>query len=190
MAGAAAPSIAVIRCLFISRGGNRMKRVMTVVALLAICGLLFGINALGTAAGGGDKKDDKVHTVGQDGLKIDSKLTEDDVRHNYKVTLEGQDLDFDLRHKNYKVKLDGGKKYVMTVRAGDDEHDPLLVVLDSAGKIRVYDDDSGADDGKRLDSKLDFTPKDAGTFTIHVAGMRDTVGPYTLKIITAKGNGK
>src|SRR5262249_39085342 len=152
------------------------KRVMTALALLAICGLVLGIAALGSAAGG-DKKDEKIHTVGKDGLKIDSKLTEDDVRHNYKVTLEGQDLDFDLRHKHYKVKLDGGKKYVMYVNAGDDEFDPLLVVLDSAGKILVYDDDGGAGEGKALDSKLDYTPKEGGTFTIHVAGMRDTTGP-------------
>ncbi|MBI3411873.1 MAG: hypothetical protein HY040_26375 [Planctomycetes bacterium] len=161
-----------------------MKRVMTSLALLAVCAFV-----LGGAIAGGDKKEEKTHTVGKDGLKIESKLTEDEKRFEYKIVLEGNELDEsqrNMRHKSYKVKLDGGTKYIMTVSAGDDEFDSLLVVLDGTGKILVYDDDGGAGEGKQWDSKLDFTPKDGGTFTIHVAGMRDTVGPYTLKIAAAK----
>ena len=158
-----------------------MKRVMISLALLAACAFVLSI-----ATAGGDKKDEKVHTVGKDGLKIESKITDDDKKYEYKVTLEGQDLELPLRYKSYKVKLDGGTKYLMTVSAGDDDFDPLLVVFDKDGKILVYDDDGGADGGKQYDSKLDFTPKDGGVFTIHVAGMRDINGPYTLNIAAAK----
>src|SRR5262249_20492515 len=117
-----------------------MKRVMTAMALLAVGGFVFFSADFGRATAG-DKKADKVHMVGKDGLKIDSKITDDDKQFTYKVTLEGMDLELMLRHKSYKVKLDGGTKYKMTISAGDDEFDPLLVVFDDAGKILAYDDD-------------------------------------------------
>lgn len=116
--------------------------------------------------------------VNNGGLKIAAKLTKDDKRQEYKLNLEGKNLKLKLRMKLYQVKLEEGTKYTMTVDAGDDTFDPVLVVLDDAGHILAYDDDSGG----KLNSKLLFTPKKSGTFMIHVAGVGDTLGPYTLKI--------
>src|SRR5262249_49504930 len=104
--------------------------------------------------------------------------------HAYKLNLDGNKLDLKLRMQAYQVKLEEGTKYVMTADAGDEIFDPLLVVLDGAGNILAYDDDSGG----KLNSKLFFTPKRSGAYGIHVAGIRDTVGPYTLKISEAITN--
>src|SRR5262249_35665079 len=127
---------------------------------------------------------DKVHMVDNGGLKIAAKLTKDDKRQEYQLNLEGKDLKLKLRMKPYLVKLAEGTKYTMTVDAGDETFDPLLVVLDEAGHILAYDDDSGG----KLNSKLFFTPKNSGTFMIHVAGVGDTLGPYTLKIAESVTN--
>lgn len=122
-----------------------------------------------------------VHSVGKDGLKLEDKLADGDARHNYNVTLQGMALNLNLRMKTYQVRLGAGK-HVMEVKAGDEEFDPLLVVFDKSGEMLAYDDDSGG----ALDSLLEFDAGRGGVFTIHVAGMRDTLGPYTLKITSKK----
>lgn len=159
-----------------------MKWAMTGALLcLVICGL-----AMQCAAG--DRQDNKPLAVGKGGLKIDAAIGTGDKRHNYKVTLVGKQYELELRMKAYRVTLDADKKYFMTVEAEDEVFDPLLVVLDEVGKILAYDDDDGvmADGDGKYDCKLNFTSKRAGSYSIHVAGMRDTIGAYRLKIIEAK----
>ncbi|MBI3410998.1 MAG: hypothetical protein HY040_21915 [Planctomycetes bacterium] len=118
-----------------------------------------------------------VHAVSKDGLKLEDKLADGDTRHNYNVNLQGMALNMNLRMKTYQVRLGAGK-HLIEVKAGDEVFDPLLVVYDKSGEMLAYDDDSGG----ALDSMLEFDAGRGGVFTIHVAGMRDTLGPYTLKI--------
>lgn len=153
-----------------------MKHLLALLVLTA-CGICLG----GLPAGEKDK--DKVHTVGKDGLTIEGKVAENDKSYDFKLNFDGMDIQLKLRAKRYLVKLDAGAKYTMTMNTKDTEFDPLLVVQDDAGKIHASDDDSGGD----LNSKLEFTPAKGGTFTISAAGLRDTLGPYTLKIVAAAG---
>ncbi len=153
-----------------------MKRAIVMVpALLAMLGLL-----LGSAFAGEEGK--KVLSVGKDGLKVEGKIAENEKRYEYKITLEGKDLELKLRAIRYQVKLEADMKYTLTIDTTDADFDPLLVVQDDKGKILAYDDDSGGN----FNSKLEFTPKASGVFTIHAAGLRDTLGPYTLRIVAAK----
>ena len=153
-----------------------MKQLLALLVMTA-CGLSLG----GLAAGEKDK--DKVHTVGKQGLTIESKIAENDKSYDYKLNFDGMDVELKLRAKRYLVKLDAGAKYTMTMDTKDMEFDPLLVVQDNAGKILAFDDDSGG----KLNAKLEFSPAKSGTFTINAAALRDTLGPYTLKIVAAAG---
>ena len=151
-----------------------MKSLLT---LLVVAGCGLGLRGLPA----GEKDKDKIHTVGKDGLTIESKIEEKDKSYDFKLNFDGMEVDLKLRAKRYLVKLETGVKYTMTMDTKDSEFDPLLVVQDDAGKILAFDDDSGGN----LNSKLDFTPAKSGTFTISAAGLRDTLGPYTLKIVGA-----
>ena len=153
-----------------------MKQLLALLVMTA-SGLCLG----GLAAG--EKQKDKVHSVGKEGLTIEGKIAENDKSYDFKLNFDGMDVDLKLRAKRYLVKLEAGAKYTMTMDTKDQEFDPLLVVQDDAGKILAFDDDSGG----QLNSKLDFTPAKSGTFTISAAGLRDTQGPYTLKIVAAAG---
>jgi hypothetical protein len=135
------------------------------------------------AAESSDDGKGEVLTVGKGGLKVEAKLAVDDKRHDYHVFLEGMDLNLNMRMKTYRVRLDKGK-HVLNVDAGDEEFDPLLAVFDETGKMIAYDDDGGG----KYDSRLELNSKRGGIYTIHVAGMRDTMGPYTLRINAKKAD--
>jgi hypothetical protein len=123
---------------------------------------------------------DKVHTVGQGGLKITGSIDLDDPK--VKVTEPNVNVTVDLPAKVHQVKLQAGAKYRMEIKAPD--LDPVLVVQDSAGKQLAFDDDGAG--GGSLDSKLDFVaPKDA-TYKIITASLKDA-GAFTLTIMQTAG---
>jgi predicted Zn finger-like uncharacterized protein len=78
--------------------------------------------------------------------------------------------------KDYKVKLEQGKSYVITLRADvrtdfnkppdfkNPPHDPVLRLLDSAGQQVGWNDDF--EPGTSLDSQIRYTAAKAGEYTV------------------------
>jgi predicted Zn finger-like uncharacterized protein len=66
--------------------------------------------------------------------------------------------------KTYKVKLEGGKRYIIDMKAISKGvgHDPYLILLDPQNKVVAKDDDSGGG----LDAQIRYTPPVTGEHTV------------------------
>lgn len=154
-----------------------MNRWLTItLVILTSPGLLIGNSFQGDNT---KPAADKEYTLDKGGLKIEAKLAQDDKPHEYKIDLDGIKRQVKSRSKAYKVKLEGGTKYIVSADTDKDGFDPFLVVQDSSGKIVAFDDDSGG----KLNARLDLKPRTSGTYSIHVGGMGDTLGPYALTLL-------
>ena len=71
--------------------------------------------------------------------------------------------------KTYKVKLDGGKRYVIDMRRQGNDGDPYLILLDPKGKEVARDDDNG---GVR-DAQIRYSPPASGEYTIQATVLSD-----------------
>lgn len=82
--------------------------------------------------------------------------------------------------KRHKINLVGGGAY--TIELESTAFDTFLVLLDDLGKNALADNDDVSPDNTRM-SRLDFTPKSDGTFTLHVTSFKPgETGPYRLKV--------
>jgi hypothetical protein len=144
-----------------------------------LTGFVVGVTlVLGPFAASGEK--DKVHTVGKEGLKVDGKVTTDDPRVTFKLEFEGKELDLPMHSKLYRVKLQAGKQYTITLDAAQKTWDPFLVIQNPDGKTVAFDDDGG----EGLNSRLSYKPTKEGDYKVYAAALRGT-GAYTLKITEA-----
>jgi len=84
--------------------------------------------------------------------------------------------------KRYEVRLQGGKKYRLTMDSK--ELDLFLVLQDKTGKELAFDDDSGGG----LNSLLLFTPSSDDTYAVFAAALQNqkgtkNSGDFVLKIV-------
>jgi len=124
--------------------------------------------------------DPKVHTVGKDGLKIESKIDADDPK--IKVTEPNVNVSVDLPAKTFLIKLTNGAKYRIDLIGPD--LDPVLAIQDNSNKQIAFDDDGG----EGLNSRLDFVAPADGTYKFVCASLKG-VGNITLTVKQA-GTGK
>src|SRR5262245_21912583 len=143
-------------------GGNPMRRSWMIV--LSLC----AATAAQARAGG-----TKVHTVGKDGLKIESKIDADDPKT--KVTEPNVNVTVELPAKTFQIKLTSGAKYRIDLIGHD--LDPVLAIQDGTGKQIAFDDDGG--DG--LNSRLDFVAPADATYKFICASLKGT-GNITLTV--------
>jgi hypothetical protein len=101
-------------------------------------------------------------------------ITSDDARFDP----EGEDEDEGepLRADRYPLELAAGQ--AVTIRMHGPEIDPYLYLLSPAGEILAENDDS--QDG--LDSRIDFTATEAGTYTVVAADLGEEGGAYALRV--------
>ncbi len=122
------------------------------VALVGFAGALL-LGATTTQAVQGDK----VYEVRNDGLKIDGKLDANDKR---------DDVRKGSYAKVYLVKLQKDKTYTIRLNSPDTKAlDPYLRVED-AGKKQLASNDDDPDGMGDLNSRLDFTAPQDGTYRI------------------------
>ena len=117
--------------------------------------------------------DPKVHTVGKDGLKIESKIDADDPK--IKVTEPNVNVSVDLPAKTFLIKLTNGAKYRIDLIGPD--LDPVLAIQDNSNKQIAFDDDGG----EGLNSRLDFVAPADGTYKFVCASLKG-VGNITLTV--------
>jgi len=137
-----------------------------------VWGLVFNLS-VGRAAA-----QDKVHSVGKDGLKIEGKVEADDAKVKISINPNAK-VTIDLPAKMYRIKLNGGKSYQLDMVS--DEIDSFLVVQDDKGMQLAFDDDSGG----ALNARLRLTPPKDGTYKVFAASLKGA-GPFTLTIGAAK----
>jgi len=158
------------------------------VPLVAVLGLLLALAP--RALSRGDKGEDKKVEKGEDKkgedkkgeqgdafkpVKIDGKLSADDPKDK-KLT--------DSPAKIHKVKLTEGKTY--DIRLSSMDFDTYLRIEDDGGKELAANDDS---DGT-LNSRLAFTPKKTGTYSVIATSFDTGNGQYLLTINEKGGAGK
>jgi Bacterial pre-peptidase C-terminal domain len=131
---------------------------------LSLCAVM----AVQARAGGA-----KVHTVGKDGLKIESKIDADDPK--IKVTEPNVNVSVDLPAKTFLIKLTNGAKYRIDLIGPD--LDPVLAIQDGTGKQIAFDDDGG----EGLNSRLDFVAPADATYKFVCASLKGT-GNITLTV--------
>jgi len=113
------------------------------------------------------KEDDKVHTVGKDGLKIAAQLTRDDAKDPVlKVSFR----------KAYTVKMVVNKTYTIDMVSKD--FDAFLRLEDATGKELARDDDSGGD----LNARIIFRCPADGDYRIIATSFGAGVGNFTLQV--------
>lgn len=115
----------------------------------------------------------KVHTVGKDGLKIESKIDADDPKT--KVTEPNVNVTVELPAKTFQIKLTSGAKYRIDLIGPD--LDPVLAIQDGTGKQLAFDDDGG----EGLNSRLDFVAPADATYKFVCASLKGT-GNITLTV--------
>lgn len=113
----------------------------------------------GKDGGGGAAK---LHEVGERGLKINGMLS----RETKAIT--------------YRVKLEGGKTYVIgMVSANQMQLDPYIILQDENGKVLAEDDDGAGD----LNSRLTFRAPKTGTYQIIARSFGGVgVGEFTIEV--------
>jgi len=122
----------------------------------------------------------KVHTVGKDGLKIESKIDADDPKT--KVTEPNVNVTVELPAKTFQIKLTSGAKYRIDLIGPD--LDPVLAIQDNSGKQLAFDDDGG----EGLNSRLDFVAPADATYKFVCASLKGA-GNITLTV-KQTGTGK
>jgi hypothetical protein len=121
---------------------------------------------------------DKVHSVGKDGLKIEGSVEADDPKVKISINPNAK-LTIDLRAKTFLVKLSGGKSYQIDMVS--DVIDSFLVVQDDKGMQLAFDDDSGG----ALNARLRLTPPKEGIYKVFAASLKGA-GKFTLTIGAAQ----
>jgi len=120
------------------------------------------------------KDKEKVHEVGQDGLKIDGKLTTDDPKDKVRK---------DMFAKVFQVKLTGDQSYTIRLNSSDMKKlDPFLRVEDAEGLQLAFNDDD-PEEKKTLNSKLVFKAPKTATYRIIATSFEtNQTGDFTLLI--------
>ena len=133
-----------------------------------VWGLVFALGAGRAAA------QDKVHSVGKSGLKIEGSVEADDTKVKILLNPKAK-LGIDLPAKTYLVKLSAGQSYQIDMVS--DAIDSFLVIQDEKGMQLAFDDDSGG----ALNARLRLTPLKDGTYKVFAASLKGT-GKFTLTI--------
>ena len=85
----------------------------------------------------------------------------------------------------FAIQLEAGVDYTFLLEGMPTDagtlSDPFLALFDDRGEMMASNDD----DGHSLNSLIEFTPDNAGTFFLEAAGFADAIGSYTL---TAEGD--
>ncbi|MCS7045778.1 MAG: PPC domain-containing protein [Gemmataceae bacterium] len=119
--------------------------------------------------------DEKVYSLGKDGLTLHDTITKDDPR--VKVTEPKTNRSADVACKRYRVQFLAGFKYRLDMVGKD--FDTVLAIHDEAGQQIAFDDDSGG----VTDARLEFTPDKDGAYTV-IAGALGPPGAFKLTIIS------
>jgi hypothetical protein len=162
-----------IEIVFTSLTGAKERAMRRSLAVTMLCGSGLGVLALvlaGTVLPA-QAGDEKVHTVGKDGLKIEGKVEANDPKVKIVVGPKSGELPATL----HLVKLSAGKAYRVTMDS--DQIDSVLVVQNKDGKQLAWDDDSGG----MLNSLLTLNVLKDGTYKVYTASLRGA-GNYTLNI--------
>jgi hypothetical protein len=107
-----------------------------------------------------------------------------------KITVDNAEIIFkiitDAKHKVYSVKLKKGEKVVIEMHS--DDVDSVVIVEDAKMNVLGMNDDDP--DRKTLDSRLEFTAPEDGTFRIIATALpnpeKQKTGDFTLKVTKAK----
>ena len=124
-----------------------------------------------TPPAGGEVRQDHYGTIAMDDPRFVEPASDgdDEDEDGY----EGQEP---LRADRYPLELAAGQ--AVTIRMHGPEIDPYLYLLSPSGAIVAQNDDS--DDG--LDSRIDFTATEAGTYTVIAADLGEEGGAYALRV--------
>jgi hypothetical protein len=162
-----------IEKVFTSLTGAKERAMRRSLAVTMLCGSGLGVLALALAGTvlPAQAGDEKVLTVGKDGLKVEGKVSADDPKVKIVVGPKSGELPATL----HLVKLSAGKSYRITMDSSD--IDSVLVIQNKAGKQIAWDDDSGG----MLNSLLTLDVLKDGTYKVYTASLRGA-GPYTLNI--------
>jgi hypothetical protein len=105
-------------------------------------------------------------------LQEDSKWTDQDPTYKQ----------HNSQYKDYKIKLTGGRLYIIDLVKGGPGLDPYLFLEGPDGRVVAQDDDSGGD----LNARIIYAPPQDGEFRIIATTLVRATGDFTLTVRQAE----